>query len=99
MLKRRVGWTRQMKGTGMKPQVKVIKTQRDYDAAVVRLSALMDEDFLPGSSKEAELESLALVIASYEHSKVEPVVPDPIEATLFRIDQLREPEAHPHIKS
>lgn len=72
----------------MKQQVKVIKTQRDYDAAVVRLSALMDEEIAPGSSKEAELELLALVIESYEHSKVEPVAPDPIEAILFRMDQL-----------
>jgi HTH-type transcriptional regulator/antitoxin HigA len=77
-----------MKGTGMKQQVKVIKTQRDYDAAVVRLSALMDEEIAPGSSKEAELELLALVIESYERSKVEPVVSDPIEAILFRMDQL-----------
>lgn len=72
----------------MKQQVKVIKTQRDYDAAIVRLSALMDEDLVPGSSKEAELELLALVIESYERSKVEPVVPEPIEAILFRMDQL-----------
>ena len=72
----------------MKQQVKVIKTQRDYDAAVVRLSALMDEELAPGSSKEAELELLALVIESYERSKIEPVVPDPIEAILFRMDQL-----------
>lgn len=72
----------------MKQQVKVIKTQRDYDAAVVRLSALMDEDTTPGSSKEAELELLALVIDSYERSKVAPVVLDPIEAILFRMDQL-----------
>ena len=35
----------------MKQQVKVIKTQRDYDAAVLRLSALMDEEIGPGSSK------------------------------------------------
>lgn len=72
----------------MKQQVKVIKTQRDYDAAVVRLSALMDEDLAPGSIKEAELELLALVIESYERSKVAPVVPDPIEAILFRMDQM-----------
>lgn len=72
----------------MKQQVKVIKTQRDYDAAVVRLSALIDEEIAPGSSKEAELELLALVIESYERSKVEPVVLDPIEAILFRVDQL-----------
>ena len=62
----------------MKQQLKVIKTQRDYDAAIVRLSALMDEDMAPGSSKEAELELLALVIESYERSKVAPVVSDPI---------------------
>ena len=73
----------------MKQQLKVIKTQRDYDAAIVRLSALMDEDMAPGSSKEAELELLALVIESYERSKVAPVVPDPIEAILFRMDQLK----------
>ncbi|KQP18494.1 transcriptional regulator [Pseudorhodoferax sp. Leaf267] len=72
----------------MKQQVKVIKTQRDYDAAIVRLSALMDDDVAPGSGKEAELELLALVIESYERSKVEPVVLDPIEAILFRMDQL-----------
>lgn len=60
----------------MRQQVKVIKTQRDYDAAIVGLSALMDEDVIPGSSKEAELELLALVIESYERSKVGPVVLD-----------------------
>ena len=72
----------------MKQQVKVIKTQRDYDAAVVRLSALMDEELAPGSIKENEFELLALVIQSYESRKIEPVVPDPIEAILFRMDQL-----------
>lgn len=72
----------------MKQQVKVIKTQRDYDASVVRLSALMDEEIALGSSKEAELELLALVIESYERSKVDPVAPDPIEAILFRMDQM-----------
>jgi HTH-type transcriptional regulator/antitoxin HigA len=72
----------------MKQQVKVIKTQRDYDAAVSRLSALMDEEIAPGSSKESELELLALVIESYERSKVEPVVADPVEAIMFRMDQL-----------
>jgi HTH-type transcriptional regulator/antitoxin HigA len=77
-----------MKGADMKQQVKVIKTQRDYDAAIVRLSALMDEEMTPGSSKEAELELLALVIESYERSKVEPVQLDPIEAILFRMDQI-----------
>ena len=73
----------------MKQSVRVIKTQRDYDAALARLSALMDEEFTPGSNKEAELELLALVINSYESNKVAPVRPDPIEAILFRMDQQR----------
>lgn len=71
----------------MNQQVRVIKTQRDYDAAIARLSALMDQEFVSGSNKEAELELLALVIESYERSKVEPTKPDPIEAILFRMDQ------------
>ncbi len=72
----------------MKQQVRVIKTQCDYDAAIARLSALMDQELMSGSNKEAELELLALVIESYERSKVEPIKPEPIEAILFRMDQL-----------
>ena len=85
----------------MKQDVRVIKTQRDYDAAIARLSSLMDEDFASGSSKEAELELLALVIESYERSKVPPVSPDPIEAILFRMDQqgLKKKDLIPYIGS
>lgn len=75
------------KGLEMKQQVRVIKTQRDYDATLARLSTLMGEEFAPGSGKEQELELLALVIESYERSKVAPIVPDAIEAILFRMDQ------------
>lgn len=73
----------------MRHQVKVIK----LDAALVRLSALMDEDMAPGSSEASELELLALVIESYERSKVGPVASDPVEAILFRMDQLGLQEA------
>lgn len=69
-------------------QIRVIKTQRDYDDAVARLSALMDEEIKVGSNKEGELELLALVIESYERSKIDPVSPDPIEAIIFRMDQM-----------
>ena len=71
----------------MKEQVRIIKTQRDYANALARLSALMDKEFKPGSNEEAELELLALVVESYERSKVAPVSPDPVEAILFRMDQ------------
>lgn len=72
----------------MKQQIRVIKTQRNYDDAIARLSVLMDDDIKPGSSKEAELELLALVIEAFERNKVAPVTPDPIEAILFRMDQM-----------
>lgn len=71
----------------MKQQVRVIKTQRDYEAAVARLSALMDKEIKSGSAEEGELELLALVIESYERAQVPPAMSDPIEAILFRMDQ------------
>ena len=71
----------------MKQLVRVIKTQRDYDAALVRLSALMDTTIKSGSAEEADLELLALVIESYERTQVPSVVSEPIEAILFRMDQ------------
>lgn len=73
--------------TAMNQQTRVIKTQNEYDAAMARLSELMDMDFLPGSPEEAELELLALVIEYYEHSKIEKITPDPIGAIFFRMDQ------------
>lgn len=71
----------------MAQQVRVIKTQHDYDAAMTRLSTLMDMNIATGSNDEAELELLALVIKSYERSKLAPVCPDPIDAIIFRMDQ------------
>ena len=72
----------------MNQDVRVIKTQRDYDAALARLSVLMDQEFSHDSKEEAELELLALVIESYERSKVDSVNVDPIEAIFFRMDQM-----------
>lgn len=71
----------------MEQKVRVIKTQREYDAALARLSELMEQTFPSGSTQESELELLTLVIQSYESRKVTPVALDPIEAILFRMDQ------------
>lgn len=73
----------------MNTQIRVLKTESDYAAAVARLSALMDKDPAPGDAEDAELELLALVIQSYEQSRFPPSPPDPIEAILFRMDQQR----------
>jgi len=68
-------------------KVKLIKNESDYAAAMARLSALMAANPDAGSANENELDLLALVIEDYERKIVPPVVPDPIEAILFRIDQ------------
>ena len=73
----------------MNTQIRVLKTEGDYTAAVARLSELMDKDPMPGSTEDAELELLALVIQSYEKNRFPPSLPDPIDAILFRMDQQR----------
>lgn len=70
-----------------KAAVQVIKNQGDYESALSRLTALMDQNFSAASAAEAELELLAVVIEAYERAKVAPVFPDPVEAILFRLDQ------------
>lgn len=68
-------------------KLKLIKNETDYTAAMARLSTLMVANPDAGSANENELELLALVIEDYERKIVPPVVPDPIEAILFRLDQ------------
>lgn len=68
--------------------IKVIKSSDDYSHAIARLSALMTLDPEADSIEENELELLALVIEDYERKIVPATVPDPIEAILFRMDQM-----------
>jgi HTH-type transcriptional regulator / antitoxin HigA len=69
--------------------IKIIKESADYAQAMARLSALMTLDPKAGSKEDSELELLALVIEDYERKIVPPVVPDPVEAILFRMDQMK----------
>lgn len=69
--------------------IKVIKSSDDYAQAMARLTALMAFDPKNGSREDSELELLALVIEDYERRIVPPVVPDPVEAILFRMDQMK----------
>jgi HTH-type transcriptional regulator/antitoxin HigA len=81
--------------------IKVIKSSNDYAHAMARLTALMTLDPKDGSREDNELELLALVIEDYERKIVPPVVPDPIEAILFRMDQMKlgRKELEPYIGS
>ena len=81
--------------------IKVIKSGNDYANAMTRFSALMTLDPKDGSKEDNELELLALVIEDYERKIVPPVVPDPVEAILFRMDQMKlgRKELEPYIGS
>lgn len=69
--------------------VKIIKSEEDYAAAMARLSALMSLDPKPNSKEENELELLVLVIQDFERQTVPQVRADPIESILFRMDQMK----------
>jgi HTH-type transcriptional regulator / antitoxin HigA len=73
----------------MAMNVKIIKSAKDYEANMARLSELMSLDPKPNSKEENELELLALVIQDFERQTVPPVKADPIESILFRMDQMQ----------
>lgn len=65
---------------------KVIKTDKEYQAALSRLEEIFDSK--KDSKNADELELLALLIEKYEE-EISPIdLPDPIEAIKFRMDQL-----------
>lgn len=69
--------------------IKVIKSNEDYTQAMARLSALMALDPKAGSKEDNELELIALVVEDYERKIVPPAAPDPVDAILFRMDQMK----------
>lgn len=69
-------------------EVRVIRNEADHEAAIRRLGALMEAAPRAGSAKADELELLAVVIEDYERRLIPPPVVDPVEAILFRLDQM-----------
>ncbi len=66
---------------------KILKTQQDYNNALIDLEFFMDRDPKPGSPDADKLELLLLLIKDYEDKTFPMDAPDPIEAILFRMDQ------------
>jgi HTH-type transcriptional regulator/antitoxin HigA len=66
-------------------QVKILKTEKEYETALERIDSLMDAK--PGSPQEEQLELLALLVEKYEAEHYPIDLPDPIEAIKFRMDQ------------
>ena len=68
--------------------LKPIKTNKEYEAALLRIYTLMQKDIKAGSKLSDELEVLSILVESYEkrHYPIPP--PHPIEAIKFRLEQM-----------
>lgn len=66
-----------------------IKTEADHRAAVAEIEALMDAE--PGSEALDQLERLAKLVDAYEAETHPIAAPEPIDAILFHLEQLRDP--------
>ena len=67
-------------------KAKLIKTEQEYEAALVRVDDLMSAQ--PGTSRFEELELWTHLVEVYEtqHCMIDP--PDPVSAIKFRLDQM-----------
>src|ERR1035441_2824883 len=68
-------------------EIKVIKTENDYRAALKSIEALVAKDPDPESTEGEQLELLSTLVADYESSYFPPTLPDPVEAIKFRMEQ------------
>jgi len=68
--------------------IKLIQNETDYDAAMVRVSELMDLNPLLHSPESNELEVWATLIEKYEAEQESIDLPSPIEAIKFRMGQM-----------
>ncbi len=66
--------------------LRLIKTKKDYQNALLRLERIFDAK--PGSTEGDELEILGILIDNYEKIHYPIKFPDPIEAIKFRMEQL-----------
>jgi HTH-type transcriptional regulator/antitoxin HigA len=67
-------------------EYRVIKTEEEYKLAMNRLEAIFDAE--PGNPEGDELDLLSLLIDNYEKIHFPIDLPDPVEAILFRMEQL-----------
>lgn len=65
--------------------IKPIKTEADYEAALERISTLMDA--APNTPEEDELDVLATLVEVYEDQHYPINFPDPLSAITFRMEQ------------
>ena len=66
-------------------QIRPIRTEADYKAALARARRLMDAK--EGSTEAEELDVLATLIEAYEDKRYPMDLPDPVDAIRFHIEQ------------
>ena len=68
-------------------EIKAIRTEQDYLAALLEVSALIDLDPSPDAPDGERLDVLGTLVQAYEakHHPIDP--PDPIVAIKFRMEQ------------
>ena len=71
-----------------KMQLKILKTEKDYDNALNRIDELMELNPKLGTPESDELEILALLVEKYEELNWNIETPDPIEAIKYRMEEM-----------
>ena len=67
--------------------IRPIRTEEDYQAALREVSAYFDNEPAPGTADGDRFEILLTLVEAYE-AKHNPIdLPDPVEAIKFRMDQ------------
>ena len=66
--------------------IRPIKSERDYELALQRIDDLMEA--ASGTPEGDELDILATIVSAYEDKHFPIDLPDPVEAILFRMEQM-----------
>ena len=69
-------------------QLKILKTEKDYDKALKRIDELMELKPKIGTKESDELEILVLLVENYEELNWNIDTPDPIEAIKHRMEEM-----------
>jgi HTH-type transcriptional regulator / antitoxin HigA len=68
-------------------EIRPIKTEEDYKAALREVSAFFDNEPVPGSAEGDRFEVLITLVEAYEAKHYPIALPDPVEAIKFRMEQ------------
>lgn len=81
--------------------IKVIKSEKEHEAALAEISSLIERDPDPGTQDADRLELLTLLVENFESDAFPKRVPEPLEAIRFRMEQqnLKQRDLVPYIGS